>query len=112
YYLYIEASRPRKYGDTAKLLLPATTKSGTKCMQFHYNMHGRSINSLEVFSMTSDGIPSLIWKKSGNLGVRWRAGSVEVTLSEGDRFILVGTVGKRLFGDIAIDDLQVLDGPC
>ncbi|ELU12127.1 hypothetical protein CAPTEDRAFT_202229 [Capitella teleta] len=112
YYLYIEASRPRQDGDTAKLLLPATTKTGTKCMQFHYNMHGSLIGSLVVFSLRPNNYEKLIWYEVGDKGKAWQAVSVEVALSKNDRLILVGTVGKTYFGDIAIDDLQIFEGIC
>ena len=71
YYLYIEASSPRRQGDLARISTPqyqATT--GSMCLQFWYHMWGQNMGSLQIFVQDSSGKKS-IWKRSGNQVNLW-----------------------------------------
>jgi hypothetical protein len=81
YYLYIEASKPRKFFDNAKLLLPKVSSDGTKCFRFFYNMNGFHVNSLELSLVASSGEETLMWKRSGNKGDSWSEGMLEVEMN-------------------------------
>ena len=75
FYLYIETSSPRSYGDKAKLFFsPPSSVIGTiSCLKFYYHMYGATINRLNVFNGYST-----VFTKSGQQGNRWRYAEVTV----------------------------------
>ena len=80
WYIYIEASWPRKPNDTAKLIssnVPGTTASGGKCLSFWYHMHGADINTLSVYVRTGSH-DTLLWSKTGTRGDKWLQALVTV----------------------------------
>jgi hypothetical protein len=64
FYLYIETSTPRQFGDKATILTP--NLNGSQCMTFSYHMNGRDIGVLNIYA--SD---QTIFSKSGNQGNQW-----------------------------------------
>ena len=81
YYIYIEASWPRRRNDIAKLIsaqVPATTGSNGKCLSFWYHMYGADINTLSVYVRTGSH-DTLLWSKSGTRGDKWIKALVSVT---------------------------------
>lgn len=114
-YLYIEASKPRLPGDKAWLQSQYFRKiNGSRCLRFWYNMHGTGIGSLNVYRMNRRSNPQLtqIWTKSGEQGTTWIQGHVDVSSTNGYFIIFEGVVGNNVFGDIAIDDISMLDNSC
>ena len=80
WYIYIEASWPRKANDTAKLIssnVPGTTASGGKCLSFWYHMYGADINTLSVYVRTGSH-DTLLWSKTGTRGDKWLQALVTV----------------------------------
>ncbi|CAG2239910.1 HSPA1s [Mytilus edulis] len=66
YYMYIETSSPRVFGDTAVLTTQDTNlPAGSWCLTFQYHMKGSSIGSLEVFAGDRSSSLTSIWTKSG-----------------------------------------------
>ena len=77
-YAYIEASFPRQLNDTARLIsatIPRDARPG-KCLAFWYHMYGPDINTLNVYTKTGGSLRSVIWKKTGNQGDKWKYGQV------------------------------------
>lgn len=52
-----------------------------------------------------------MWQKSGNQGDEWQRAYIHVTLQEVHQVIVEATVGGEA-GDIAIDDISFISGPC
>ena len=80
WYVYIEASEPRKPNDTAKLIsssVAGTTASGGKCLSFWYHMYGADINTLSVYVRTG-AYDTLLWSKTGTRGDKWIQALVSV----------------------------------
>ena len=48
YYIYIEASKPRRQGDRAVIRMPRFGRSGDHCLSWRYYMYGHHINTLRV----------------------------------------------------------------
>lgn len=77
HYLYIEASGPRVFGDTALLLGPVlgpTQRLGApRCLfRFHYHMLGSHIFRLAVYLRTAaTGRGHMLWVQYGNRGNLW-----------------------------------------
>ncbi|XP_015774187.1 PREDICTED: uncharacterized protein LOC107352362 [Acropora digitifera] len=107
FYMYIETSSPRSYGDKAKLLFsPPSSVIGTiSCLKFYYHMYGATINRLNVFNGYST-----VFTKSGQQGNRWRY--AEVTVFVQSTITFEGVRGSSYTGDIAIDDVSLMDGIC
>lgn len=73
WYVYIEASWPRKVNDTARLIsssMPATTATKGKCLSFWYHMYGADINTLSVYVRTG-AHDTMLWSKTGTRGDKW-----------------------------------------
>jgi len=65
-YIYIEASSPRKPGESAKLFFTVPSQGIQACLSFYYHMHGASAGTLNVYS-GNDKVVSL----SGDQGDNW-----------------------------------------
>ncbi|KAG1941789.1 MAM domain-containing glycosylphosphatidylinositol anchor protein [Pimephales promelas] len=125
FYMYIETSRPRKEGDTARLLSPvfnvapknpySITSPPAYCFSFYYHMYGKHIGSLNAFvkqkgQSTSDAGP--VWSLSGNQGDRWRHAKITIHPVSSFQVIFEGIRGPGIEGDIAIDDVTLEEGEC
>ena len=87
YYIYIETSWPRAYGDKAWLIspniqsiLPQTT---TCALRFFYHMYGDSVETLSVFARQyrNGSVGNPIWKKTGSQGSVWRRAYIPLNMN-------------------------------
>lgn len=138
HYIYLEASNPRRRGDTALLLLKL--EGSSFCMRFWYHMYGRAMGSLKIVHIIKQGTikdepadddqPKTIeftqglrgsrdtrkiaWQKSGNHRNRWH--QAELDLKHGKSAVhwigIVGVIGKSYTSDMAVDDIQFTTGSC
>ena len=67
----MEASAPRKKGDSAVLEYNFFSPVNKGCLSLYYNMHGADMGSLIIGSTGTDGSYKDLWKKSGNQGQQW-----------------------------------------
>ncbi|KAK3093169.1 hypothetical protein FSP39_012134 [Pinctada imbricata] len=107
YYMYTEVSGSWSTGSNAILESASTFSSGTKCVQFDYNMNGNAIGTLDV--MAGD---TVLWSLSGNQGSEWQTQEVETSALANEKLSFKGTYGGSWKGDIAIDNLSVTSGGC
>lgn len=84
YYMYVEASRPRTSGQKARFLSPNLPSSNGECLTFYYNMNGRTMGTLNVYTQASGSLGSPVWTKSGNQGSKWQV--AQVTLQSSSQF--------------------------
>lgn len=95
YYLYAEASWPRKKGDKAWLLsgfLASTPKGSTACkLRLYYHMLGKTIGSLNVYTRPCNGCAlNNVFTKKGQVGNYWQR--AEITLQSDYPFqVIPGT---------------------
>uniref|UniRef100_A0A667XQ26 MAM domain-containing protein n=1 Tax=Myripristis murdjan TaxID=586833 RepID=A0A667XQ26_9TELE len=109
-YLYIESSPPSVKGNVAQLkslLLPPAGEKGY-CFSFWYHMFGATVGSLKMILKTTDPLSKTT---SGNQGDEWQVVQTHVTLQKVHQVILEATVGGGA-GDIALDDISFVSGPC
>ncbi|XP_020614679.1 MAM and LDL-receptor class A domain-containing protein 1-like [Orbicella faveolata] len=109
-YIFIEASQ-RNPGDEARLLSDEIEPSEAVCVQFWYHMHGLHVGSLSIY-LKNNQSETLVWRLSGDQGNRWRFGQMALNSTSLYTFVIEGTVGNGSRGDIAVDDLTVVDGDC
>lgn len=101
YYMYVEASFPRRSGDIAILSSPvfqAPTDVGCQ-MTFYYHMQGSGQGTLDVLVILDASRNYSAFNQSGNQGASWKAGQV---------LIPVATFNKDYqVGDTRITDLLI-----
>merc|ERR1712226_759419 len=113
YYMYIEASNPRKEGDEALISLPLNERMGTACLTFDYNMYGHHIGALKVVTVNSDGSHGNVhWALIGEQSQYWRSASVQVSIGMNEKIGFRGVRGMEYSGDIAVDKINVVGGTC
>lgn len=108
FYIYAEASWPRKAGETARLL--GGPFSGIMCMRFFYHMYGRHIADLQIY-LKEDGMENFVWGRYKNQGNTWRYSNVTV-FGNNYTIIFAARVGKSYQGDIALDEITFVNGTC
>lgn len=115
YYAYIETSSPRKSGDRAILVSPKYTTTSPQCFTFWYHMFGPSIGRLVVHQRDyGASFVKELWIHSGDHGDKWRLGRATVQSNGNQPYSieLVAYRGNTDTGDIAIDDVEMITGPC
>ncbi|XP_075470499.1 MAM domain-containing glycosylphosphatidylinositol anchor protein 2 isoform X2 [Ascaphus truei] len=123
FYMYIETSRPRLEGEKAKLLSPVFniapknpygSSNSAYCFSFFYHMYGRHIGALNISlrlkGQTNTEIP--LWSASGNKGEQWNQARINMHPTASFQLIFEGVRGPGIEGDIAIDDISIVEGEC
>ncbi|RMZ97804.1 MAM and LDL-receptor class A domain-containing 2-like [Brachionus plicatilis] len=112
-FIYIETSSPRKENDIARLASETWSSTNSLCFTFWYNAYGRTIGSLKVYIADSNStLQNLIWEISGqqsNDSTDWKQGVVSVSYDQDFKLIFEGKVGTSITGDIAIDDIVIIE---
>lgn len=112
HYMYIESSAPRHPGDKARLNSPMLNITTGSCLQFWYNMHGATMGTLNIYRHNEEGLGNPIWFRSGEQGVEWEVGQVTLQSALPFQFTFEGIVGPGYTGDVSIDDILLVPGPC
>uniref|UniRef100_A0A8C7KH99 Neuropilin n=1 Tax=Oncorhynchus kisutch TaxID=8019 RepID=A0A8C7KH99_ONCKI len=100
--------------EVARLVSPVVTVGQSDlCVSFWYHMFGSHIGTLHIKQRkeTVDGMADiLLWTVSGHQGNRWREGRVLVPHSSKPyQVVIEGLVERKSWGDIAVDDIKILD---
>ena len=86
FYMFIEASYPRKPGDNA--LLKTSLMGDThmhSCFHFWYHMNGKHLGTLNVMIESSDGSrKEWLWSLSGHQGNNWLKAVVPIRRLRGN----------------------------
>uniref|UniRef100_A0A8C6PHQ8 Neuropilin n=1 Tax=Nothobranchius furzeri TaxID=105023 RepID=A0A8C6PHQ8_NOTFU len=98
--------------EVARLVSPVVSSPDSDlCVSFWYHMFGSHIGTLHIKQrkQTETGpVDILLWTVSGHQGNRWREGRVLVPRT--NKPYQVGLVERKSWGDIAVDDIKVLNG--
>lgn len=120
HYMLLE-SFEHEEGDRALFFSPiySAEKSKDSCVKFFYHMYGLMVGSLMVYvkpvSIDIDSLYSDIkfrfFDKKANQGNIWHEARFQMEeLEESFQIIFEGVLRSSLFGDIAIDDVELLQG--
>lgn len=120
HYMLLE-SYEHDEGDRALFFSPlySADKSKDACLRFFYHMYGLLVGSLRVYvkpvSLDLDQLYTepkyRFFDKKGNQRNIWREGRFLLEeVSESFQIIFEGVLRSSLFGDIAIDDVELLQG--
>ncbi|KAM4043405.1 MAM domain-containing glycosylphosphatidylinositol anchor protein 1 isoform 2-T2 [Anomaloglossus baeobatrachus] len=121
FYMFIEASKPRVFGDKARLISPqynftskVLSQKTIHCVSFYYHMYGRHIGNLTVYlSLKTIGAPDIpVWSKKGNQGNKWQLENLQVTPTAPFHIVFECSIGRGVEGDMAIDDVSVKKEAC
>ncbi|XP_022097819.1 MAM and LDL-receptor class A domain-containing protein 1-like [Acanthaster planci] len=122
YYMYTETSSPRVRGDRAIFKSPEIIPSANDppiCFTFWYHMYGLDIGQMTVSVVTEPGTANEAtvtnWLMDGQQSTdeyNWLNGQFDVSETVPFQIVFEGVVGASYQGDIAIDDIELVDGNC
>uniref|UniRef100_A0AAR2L0Z9 Neuropilin n=1 Tax=Pygocentrus nattereri TaxID=42514 RepID=A0AAR2L0Z9_PYGNA len=100
--------------EIARIVSPAVSSQDSDlCMSFWYHMFGSHIGTLHIKQRRERGqdvTDVLLWTVSGHQGNRWREGRVLIPHSSKPyQVVIEGVVERKSWGDIAVDDIKILD---
>ena len=118
FYAYVETSRGYAYnaGDTVSLISPVIDASGGNLrFSFFYHMYGSNIGELnvDVFDGTwQEGVWSISGQQHTGVTTPYEEATVDLSSYTGILVLRFRVVAAGSFrGDIAIDDIAVIDAP-
>ncbi|XP_013397768.1 MAM and LDL-receptor class A domain-containing protein 1-like [Lingula anatina] len=113
YYVFIEASSPRRPGDRAVFSSQSfNSHANARCLRFWFHMLGNHVGTLRV-SQSVNGLDSSLWQLSGNQSNSWKQASVPIAPQKSAyKLTIEGIVGQGYQGDIALDDIQISYRTC
>ncbi|XP_067126410.1 MAM and LDL-receptor class A domain-containing protein 1-like isoform X1 [Centruroides vittatus] len=91
-------------------LLAASSPEGA-CFSFWYHMYGKHIGTLSINIETLTKSYSG-WEKSRNQGNKWLSAEIPINVTEDYNIYITGRTRKGGQGDIAVDDVKLIDSPC
>ncbi|XP_018020886.1 MAM and LDL-receptor class A domain-containing protein 1 [Hyalella azteca] len=115
-YVYIDSDFPRRPEDVARLEsieFQETDPTNPPCMRFYTFMSGRGVGSLRV--LLQDVVTRrerVVWALARNQGARWLEAQLPLSSNTPFKIVFEGTVGTPRVGDIALDDITIVSGPC
>lgn len=120
HYMLLE-SYEHEEGDRAQFFSPiySAEKSRDSCFRFFYHMYGFQVGSLRVYVRpVSVDLDTLIgdpkyrfFHQQGNQRNVWHEGRFTLEeLTESFQLVVEGVLRSSVFGDIAIDDVELLQG--
>ncbi|KAL7644743.1 UNVERIFIED_CONTAM: hypothetical protein RMT77_004556 [Armadillidium vulgare] len=115
-YVYIDSSFPRRPDDVARfdsLDFQATDPNNPPCMRFFTFMSGKGVGMLRVIIQDVETRRErVLWALAGNQGSKWIKAQLALSSNTPFKVIFEGTIGVPRLGDIAIDDITIVSGPC
>ncbi|XP_071534123.1 MAM and LDL-receptor class A domain-containing protein 1-like [Panulirus ornatus] len=115
-YAYVDSGFPRRPDDIARLEsieFQETDPNNPPCMRFYTFMSGSGVGTLRVIlqDVVSRG-KRIPWALSGNQGSEWVMAQLPLSSNTPFKVVFEATIGKPRLGDIAIDDITIISGPC
>ncbi|XP_067879874.1 zonadhesin-like [Heterodontus francisci] len=114
HYIYHEASNflPKQ---SVRLESPAMNVSGDVCVEFSYHMYGLVGDGATLNVLVRDGPrEALLWNRTLPQSIVWLSGAVTVPVQtySSIRVIFEAVRGLTERGDIGLDNVAVITGPC
>lgn len=75
-------------------------------------MYGSEINTLNVYLYNSTALGIPIWTHFGNQGNKWYHTKIDIQGYSIYQIMFEGVRGNGIMGNIAVDDISVLEGSC
>eukprot|EP00057_Strongylocentrotus_purpuratus_P018004 XP_011672478.1 PREDICTED: MAM and LDL-receptor class A domain-containing protein 1-like [Strongylocentrotus purpuratus] len=113
-FAYVNTAKPpRAYGEVAQLYSPVYPAAVSECLTFWFHLYGGAIGELEVHIYdTVSKASTSIWKETSHSEMEWHYGRASLAPAHPYQLVIKATLHDGVNGDIAIDDLTVLDESC
>ncbi|XP_052085911.1 MAM and LDL-receptor class A domain-containing protein 2-like [Mytilus californianus] len=112
HFMYVESSHGQP-GDTTYLSFPSFTSNNPSSLYFSYHMLGDDIGTLDILSHdTRTSTETQLWTKTGQQDMAWIKGCVTLPPDTEQNIYFVATKASGFKGDIAVDNIFVIDGSC
>ncbi|XP_072014801.1 MAM and LDL-receptor class A domain-containing protein 1-like [Amphiura filiformis] len=113
YLMYLKPAPPHAPGDKAVLYSGSYEPTLTgDCVKFWYYMSGFGAGTLAIWRSMGGKLEGPLWSKNGDQGALWRYGYISITANDDFRVAFEGTLGSTTADTIAIDDIDITEGPC
>ncbi|XP_038124298.1 apical endosomal glycoprotein isoform X2 [Cyprinodon tularosa] len=111
--LVVDMWSPSLLGASGRLVSflqpPASTEM---CLTFFYKLYGPDAGALNVKLMDGLGYEVILWTRSGAHGNVWHEAHCPIPHQLTDFQLMFEAVRSGFDGQVAIDDVTFLDGPC
>ncbi|XP_076073381.1 uncharacterized protein LOC143044987 [Mytilus galloprovincialis] len=112
FYVYSDA-RSGNRRDIAQLTSGSIVSRHKQCLSFWYHMYGDDIGRLKVFQMNSlKGNKKRIFLKKSNQSNAWQQATIDLKNVGIYQIRFEATHGKGPKGDIALDDISIVNKKC
>lgn len=111
YFIYTEASKPAKEGDTATMTSFYKSLQDESCATLSYHMNGKKMGSFSVYAEDKSGNKLATINQEGHQSREWK--SMELNIPKGEsRLVLRAVRGQDYTGDVAVDNIIWRTGSC
>ncbi|CAG2190856.1 unnamed protein product [Mytilus edulis] len=110
HYIYLNASNIEP-GQKSNFTSVTVSLEGDACFTFWFHMYGSENGTLNVY-LVSENLKENMWERSGNEPDLWQLAFVDISILGSYQMTLEGVLGSTNRGDIAVDDISLLPGPC
>lgn len=115
-YIFVESSSPYTQGMKARVLTPyivTSSNDDAHCLRLWYMLYGENIGSFSVYLVVNDERVSEVFTDSGDRGKTWLEAQVTVRPNTSIyQLAFEGVRGDGYRGDIALDDVIIMQGSC
>ncbi len=110
-YVFINPSYTHNKGDKAWLISEVLSLTEAACLNWYMHLYGNGIGNLSIYQRIYNKNLTILWKTSGNKGDKWILGQITIQ-PQSNYFDLIfeATVGNSVFGNIALDDINLVKG--
>ncbi|CAH1799697.1 unnamed protein product, partial [Owenia fusiformis] len=114
-YIYMEGNDMLS-GAAIRIATPIFESYGTSCLSFWYHMKGYYIGSLSIYvedeASSMFSLDQKVWSSFGHRGVLWNYAYIDIENRSSFRAVFEAIRGPAINSDIAIDDINIKEGPC
>ncbi|XP_043952232.1 apical endosomal glycoprotein [Gambusia affinis] len=111
--LVVDMWSPSLRGAFGRLLsFPQQPTPTESCLTFYYKLYGPNAGALNVKLTDGLGYEILLWTRSGAHGNEWHEAHCPVPQQNSNFQLMFEAVRSGFDGQVAIDDVAFLDGPC
>ena len=110
--MYVDSSHGNP-GDISYLLFTTFLSGNTSSLRFSFHMLGDDVGTLDVLSQNTDtSTVTNIWTRTGHQDIVWNKHCIQLLPNTRQNIFFQATKGSGFNGDIAIDNIYVVDREC
>ena len=110
--MYVESSHGNP-GDISYLSFPSFISGNKGSLRFSVHMLGDDVGTLNVFSTNTDtSTVTYHWTRTGHQDLVWKKDCIQLLPNTRQNIFFQATKSSGFNGDIAIDNIYVVDRDC